>query len=1761
MTSGSFFKVRDRDDAEILEAKQKASIKWLVSKAYNNKPPREYAEPFYRDHLDKDRLKPHLVHALANGELYCMALSTLYSDPNYHNLNHWAIIQAMSRKGIYVTEPSDCALTETVLIQDSPLRMSAHIAVIEALMSLYVKEMVAPERVDQAVKRFSKKTEEVVPNEAEEILMFWVNLSSKALKDKFDGSDISSQLSLINRLQDISDFSDGVGLTAVTSFYCPDDLPVTEIALGDPPSMTDSLCNIQQFQRFCQDALPYNICHLTLEDIFYMHNSIKLGLQCLLVDLFMVLEVKPAKCVQLPGAHKERIIEVPDPSERGKSPGYKSNGLSFNVRSDSRTDTSGDEGFVVKKGRTVPTLSSVSHSHRSISPGSDLGQKERLNQDTKSEERGETETPSVTRSNSIYESQRGPAGAPSEKHTPRSYAGRRSRRNSTSDNQSQISLENIGGSTENLCVLGRNPDKEMRVHSGKKSDNATSTLRRGSANHQTFDIRKPSDESKHDNDVKMFIDNKELDAMEKYEREGSPYGGKSASQHVNISDNKEEDRERKTSFADLRKKSQIQNQFVSSGINITYSGEADEKEDQAKRYSSMRRESESTGGSSARSWANPQTPLSNAGNPAPTDEMNDKLNSVRMKLEERRRRIEEEKRKMEVVMSKQKEKTDPQPGPVSALGSNWLSERPRQPSVSSQPTDPYTRSYNNMNDSIYELQSDLHKLASQQSQIQNMMQSPQNTQNAGQSQYASPANAMDPQPFYISGSGQQQHPQMQQPQQQTPQRRTWGQPQPINFGAPPGWNNSMGGPQNQGPAMYGNRNPYPQFDQYGNPIIPRDQWGNPIPQQPSMYNGPQQTFDQWGNPQPYGQPQQFQSPGQYQGQPQFSPQQFNPGYGGQNPPTYSNAVPPSSNPQQQRGTPFRLHDYPPTSHNSSYLETSPPTDLPQSLANTSTPRQQHSYSRQSSREQLQGSGPSTENISAAQSPVRRLHAPVPAPAADDMAPQNVSFIQDSTDNDEDDKSMSPLPSVAGSGNLSEHRSDSNLSERLAKLNISRGDKTYRVQLHADGRDPTSVESQKAFSPPRNPPTPRATISSSFKEKRRSSGEGSGPGSMSGPGSFGQNTTAVQTKLTDEELDALNTMKTEVLKETGDPAKGFVISFDDDQPKKPKPVLKQRRMSKKISKEEPKPSDPVMIMLDMNEDGDSEREISPIRKMSAGNRMNSINGRDTNGLGSPSRYVDPSQWNSYGHEGSLTSPDEPVIPRFDVDPGVPLEPMRAINDTSSDSDGTRLNNPALLIGDELVSNNEEQSDMAKKKERILMQSMKRKQQAEENKHKREDMARKKKEEEAMKAEEALQKKEEEKKRKEAILEAFKLKKEMDKAEEEGRHFPAPVSAKPVPKIRGAGPKRQRPKTIHVDKKGSISNLSNIGSSNHDLRRSESRGSLAESERPSSRSTLSLAAMGRRPPTSNTNTNTYGRPQSRGPPPTSSRRGSTAHLNEETDSPRSSRPDRSGRSISQPRGKRDSSVSSAYGAVDRGQPRNDSFRSSRESLTSRRTYTARRGSNASLYDDDDDYNYGGSLRDVSYGGHTGRRKSSSANYLGPGSLPSRQRGVQQHMDYDDGASDISSQASGWSAYGYRSSGGRMQREPAAKSNRPIVMNAFEHAVFPGAVNKETRMRVLEEIDACDCPHFLILFRDGKCQFRGLYAYYPDTEEVFKIYGTGPKIVSSNMFEKYFKYNSGGKKFTPIHTKSLSVTIDAFTIHSSLWLGKKAKLPDRRDMTLVV
>ena len=89
-----------RGGKEVSEAKQRASLRWLVSKAFNNKPPDDLVDLFYRDHHGLERLKPNLIHSLANAELYSLVLSQIYKDTNLTTLNNLGIIQ-VARSYIY----------------------------------------------------------------------------------------------------------------------------------------------------------------------------------------------------------------------------------------------------------------------------------------------------------------------------------------------------------------------------------------------------------------------------------------------------------------------------------------------------------------------------------------------------------------------------------------------------------------------------------------------------------------------------------------------------------------------------------------------------------------------------------------------------------------------------------------------------------------------------------------------------------------------------------------------------------------------------------------------------------------------------------------------------------------------------------------------------------------------------------------------------------------------------------------------------------------------------------------------------------------------------------------------------------------------------------------------------------------------------------------------------------------------------------------------------------------------------------------------------------------------------------------------------------------------------------------------------------------------------------------------------------------------------------------------------------------------------
>lgn len=151
------------------------------------------------------------------------------------------------------------------------------------------------------------------------------------------------------------------------------------------------------------------------------------------------------------------------------SPAHRRNVVESSLSS--INDAGGEtESFVVHRGKTVPTLYNVLDASSGAGSGGGGGGttprliggsrvaaiKERFNMDTKAEERGEERSAASA-------SVAGPAGVPSnweERKTGMAGGGRRSRRNSITADDSHLTIENFGGSQDNLSMFGRNPDKE-----------------------------------------------------------------------------------------------------------------------------------------------------------------------------------------------------------------------------------------------------------------------------------------------------------------------------------------------------------------------------------------------------------------------------------------------------------------------------------------------------------------------------------------------------------------------------------------------------------------------------------------------------------------------------------------------------------------------------------------------------------------------------------------------------------------------------------------------------------------------------------------------------------------------------------------------------------------------------------------------------------------------------------------------------------------------------------------------------------------------------------------------------------------------------------------------------------------------------------------------------------------------------------------------------------------------------------------------------
>ncbi|UXI22518.1 hypothetical protein NH340_JMT08461 [Sarcoptes scabiei] len=309
------------EDYDHSRAKHRASILWLIAKANDNgKVPAEFSNPFYRDNQGQELLKPWITQRMASAELYGRALANIYGVPDYSSFSHQNILQLLTRRGVFNDQIGIHDLgeriTETMLLKNCPIKLAAHLIIIECLMMLYTREILIPVKVMEVTSRFSGEEDDAIytelppSTEPEDVALYWVNRACAQLNEEISRdhlmkqedqhpSDPSNAL-LVPSLDELSDMCDGCSLFALLAFYCPEHVDWREICLKQDISIADSIYNLQRIQYFCQELFPSDICFLSLEDFLYLPEPIVPNFLAFIADLLFMFEVQPVDAVTPP---------------------------------------------------------------------------------------------------------------------------------------------------------------------------------------------------------------------------------------------------------------------------------------------------------------------------------------------------------------------------------------------------------------------------------------------------------------------------------------------------------------------------------------------------------------------------------------------------------------------------------------------------------------------------------------------------------------------------------------------------------------------------------------------------------------------------------------------------------------------------------------------------------------------------------------------------------------------------------------------------------------------------------------------------------------------------------------------------------------------------------------------------------------------------------------------------------------------------------------------------------------------------------------------------------------------------------------------------------------------------------------------------------------------------------------------------------------------------------------------------------------------
>nr|XP_046270661.1 calmodulin-regulated spectrin-associated protein 3 isoform X2 [Scatophagus argus] len=309
--------VKPLDLYDCTKAKICASVGWLLAKSYGSAEsvPAELRDPFYCDQYEQEHLKPPVTRLLQSSELYCRTYSLLQggTEAEAQPKDNTTLLQLLARKGI-VTKDQDTPVTDADL-RHKPIKMTAHLAVIDALMAVGAMETVT------AVKTCGSAELLGGASSWEDAVLHWVNVLNQKLRERTEGAqndssqaitepqpvqpslryrkdkNQSKQKPIFPVVNEVKNLSSGCAVAAVIHYYCPGLLRLEDVCMKESMSVADSLFNQQFIREFCDSCLK-SCCHLTLEDMIYTPQELQINLLSFLAELLSWFEVRRPEFVQ-----------------------------------------------------------------------------------------------------------------------------------------------------------------------------------------------------------------------------------------------------------------------------------------------------------------------------------------------------------------------------------------------------------------------------------------------------------------------------------------------------------------------------------------------------------------------------------------------------------------------------------------------------------------------------------------------------------------------------------------------------------------------------------------------------------------------------------------------------------------------------------------------------------------------------------------------------------------------------------------------------------------------------------------------------------------------------------------------------------------------------------------------------------------------------------------------------------------------------------------------------------------------------------------------------------------------------------------------------------------------------------------------------------------------------------------------------------------------------------------------------------------------